>query len=96
MTDDLYFWIEFENDDMGPFVSRELAEMAAGLMIGPERWQEDAQIFQSGLNGYTPIYALLGPMYQNSQCEWWGIDYGDFKLRSRRAARAAEKALAAA
>jgi hypothetical protein len=80
-TTNTYWWIEFENDDVGPFASRELAEMAARLNVGSwerlgddatDDWDGDAQLFRSGLNGTRePIVALVGPRYPSSQVAWW-------------------------
>jgi len=71
-----YFWIEYENDDMGPFVERELAEMALG--------SDEGQIFTSGDGGCTPIVALVSPAWQSTAVEWRGVGLGEQRDLTRR------------
>ena len=77
----LVYYVEFANDDSGPFATRELAEMVARLQVGDwsrfgdsadDDYRGDAQVFASSdLMGCKPCVALVAPRYQSSQVEYW-------------------------
>ncbi len=57
------FFVEFPNDDVGPFATRELAEMYAELECGRD-WPSECQVFTSDEGG-EPFVAMACRMVES-------------------------------